>query len=133
MKQLTLNGTMNKHGSQVQKMVNVGNKIAVFTEESNEINFYNTDGSQSNLKTLVLSHQSLSVSTSIATRNKVGGKEIVKKDLVVAEYRNVILDMIYINDNKYDMLITSSTDFMIRGWDISSNIPSLARQPENED
>lgn len=41
--------------------------------------------------------------------------------------------MIYINDSKYNMLITSSSDFMIKGWDVSSNIPVLARQPENED
>lgn len=39
--------------------------------------------------------------------------------------------MIYINDNKYNMLITSSTDFKVRGWDISSNSPVLAKQPEN--
>ena len=56
---------------------------------------------------------------------------MVKKDLVVAEYKNIILDMIYIKDSKYDMLITSSTDFMVRGWDISSNLPQLAKQPEN--
>lgn len=53
--------------------------------------------------------------------------------MVVAEYKNVILDMIYINDGKYNMLITSSTDYMVRGWDISSNLPVLAKQPENED
>jgi hypothetical protein len=57
------------------------------------------------------------------------GKEVVKKDLVVAEYKNILLDMIYINDSKYNMLITSSTDFVIRGWDVSSNLPVLARQP----
>lgn len=39
--------------------------------------------------------------------------------------------MIYINDSKYNMLITSSSDFMIRGWDITSNIPLLSKQPEN--
>jgi len=65
----------------------------------------------------------------MAKRNKSGRKEVVKKDLVVAEYKNIILDMIYINDSKYNMLITSSTDFMIRGWDINSNIPQLAKQP----
>jgi hypothetical protein len=54
---------------------------------------------------------------------------VLKKELVVAEYKNVILDMIYINDSKYNMLITSSTDFVIRGWDISSNIPAIAKQP----
>ena len=57
------------------------------------------------------------------------GKEVVKKDLVVAEYKNILLDMIYINDSKYNMLITSSTDLVIRGWDVSSNLPVLARQP----
>lgn len=54
---------------------------------------------------------------------------MVKKDLVVAEYKNVVLGMIYINDSKYNMLITSSSDFMIKGWDVSSNIPTLAKQP----
>ena len=67
--------------------------------------------------------------TSISKRNKIGKKEMVKKELVVAEYKNVILDMIYINDSKYNMLITSSSDFMIKGWDISSNLPTLAKQP----
>ena len=65
----------------------------------------------------------------MARRNKNGQKELLKKDLVVAEYKNVILDMIYINDSKYNMLITSSTDFMIKGWDITSNTPQLAKQP----
>lgn len=49
----------------------------------------------------------------------------------MAEYKNVVLDMIYIHDSKYNMLITSSSDFMIKGWDVSSNIPVLAKQPEN--
>lgn len=43
-----------------------------------------------------------------------------------------MLDMIYINDGKYNMLITSSSDFIVRGWDVSSsNTPVLARQPDN--
>jgi hypothetical protein len=29
------------------------------------------------------------------------------------------------------MLITSSSDGIIRGWDIQGNIPTLAKQPEN--
>ena len=49
-------------------------------------------------------------------RGKDGQKEIQKKDMVVAEYRNVMLDMIYVKDHKYDMLVTSSSDFTVRGW-----------------
>jgi hypothetical protein len=41
--------------------------------------------------------------------------------------------MIYIDDSKYNMLITSSSDFIIRGWDVSGNACALAKQPENED
>lgn len=29
------------------------------------------------------------------------------------------------------MLITSSSDGVIRGWDIHGTIPALAKQPEN--
>lgn len=52
---------------------------------------------------------------------------------MVANYKTVILDMIYINDGKYNMLMTSSSDCTVRGWDISSSIASLAKQPENDD
>lgn len=41
--------------------------------------------------------------------------------------------MMFISDGKYEMLVTSSTDCLVRGWDIGSNIPILAKQPENED
>jgi hypothetical protein len=46
----------------------------MFTEESNQIDFYNVDGSLSNLKPLILSQQSLMVETSITKRNKAGSK-----------------------------------------------------------
>lgn len=39
--------------------------------------------------------------------------------------------MIYLNDAKYKMLLTSSTDKVVRGWDMSSSTLSLAKQPEN--
>jgi hypothetical protein len=133
MKPLVLQGHLGKHGNPIQKMVNIGGRMAVFREESSEVLFYNVDGSSANLKPLTLAQQSLTVETSMARRSKAGRKEMVKKDLVVAEYRNVLLDMIFINDSKYHMLVTSSTDCTIRGWDVSSNIPGLAKQPENED
>ncbi len=52
-----------------------------------------------------------------------------KKDVIVANYKNIILDMIYICDEKYNMLLTSSSDSIIRGWDVTSNTPVLAKQP----
>lgn len=39
------------------------------------------------------------------------------------------LDMIYISSEKYEMLVTSSTDGLIRGWDINGTTPVLAKQP----
>jgi len=61
MKQIPVTGFSTKHNNPIQKMVSIGNKIAMFTEESNEIDFYNIDGSPSNLKPLILSQQSLMV------------------------------------------------------------------------
>jgi ADP-ribosylglycohydrolase len=74
MKAVPVNGFSAKHNNPIQKMVSLGNKIAMFTEESNQIDFYNVDGSLSNLKPLILSQQSLMVETSITKRNKAGSK-----------------------------------------------------------
>lgn len=61
MKPVTINGFSTKHNNPIQKMVSLGTKIAMFTEESNQIDFYNVDGSATNLKPLILSQQSLTV------------------------------------------------------------------------
>lgn len=59
-------------------------------------------------------------------------KENYKKEVVVSGYKVTFLDMIYVSNDKYEMLITSSTDGIIRGWDIHGTVPTLAKQPENE-
>jgi hypothetical protein len=61
MKPVTSIGFSVKHNSPIQKMVSLGTKMAMFTEESNQIDFYNVDGSATNLKPLILSQQSLTV------------------------------------------------------------------------
>lgn len=37
--------------------------------------------------------------------------------------------MLYINDQKYNMLLTSSSDKTVRGWDVSSSSLMIAKQP----
>jgi hypothetical protein len=70
MKHLNTTGFTVKHATPIEKMVSLGNKIALFTEESNQIDFFNLDGSASNLKPLFLNQQSLTVETSIFKRGK---------------------------------------------------------------
>jgi hypothetical protein len=53
--------------------------------------------------------------------------------MVVSNFKNIVLDMIYLSDRKYNMLLVSCSDKIIRGWNIESNLPVLATQPENED
>jgi hypothetical protein len=70
MKHLNTTGFTVKHATPIEKMVSLGNKIALFTEESNQIDFFNLDGSASNLKPLILNQQSLTVETSIFKQGK---------------------------------------------------------------
>lgn len=88
---------------------------------------------------LVLDKHNLVVSKFLVKRVKDDGikakvtlkKETYKKDVVVSGYKVSILDMIYIESPKYRMLVTSSSDGFVRGWDIRGATPTLARQPEN--
>jgi hypothetical protein len=135
MKPISMALNFGKHQNSIQKMLMISdrNKIAIFCEESNQIDFVNLDSTstQHHMKPLILNNQELIVETLIPKRSKEGGKYKDKKDVVVANYKSSILDMIYIDDGKYNMLLTSSSDCMIRGWDVSTNIPSAAKQPEN--
>ena len=56
-------------------------------------------------------------------------KENYKKDVVVADYKIIFLNMIYIDTPKYEMLLTSSSDGMVRGWNISGSTPFVSKQP----
>lgn len=122
-----------RHNNPISKMVSLGDRIAMFTEQSTTVEFLTGEGRPAGIKPIALTQQTLVVETGVFKRGKEGQKELQKKDMVVAEYRNVMLDMIYVKDHKYDMLITSSSDFTVRGWDVSGGIPQVCRQPENED
>lgn len=60
-------------------------------------------------------------------------KQNYKKQVIVSSYNVTFLDMIYVSNDRYQILLTSSTDGYVRGWDINGNIPVLARQFENEE
>jgi hypothetical protein len=60
-------------------------------------------------------------------------QKVVKKDLKVSCYKNVVIDAIYLDDQKYDMLMVSSSDKFVRGYNVSGMLPVIQPQPENED
>ncbi len=54
---------------------------------------------------------------------------MIKKDIKVSSYKNTVLDTIYLDDEKYDMLIVSCSDKYIRGYNITNMVPVIACQP----
>ena len=54
---------------------------------------------------------------------------MVKKDIKVSSYKNTVLDTIYLEDEKYDMLVVSCSDKYVRGYNVTNIIPLLAPQP----
>ena len=44
--------------------------------------------------------------------------KIIKKDIKVSSYKNTVLDAIYLNDLKYDMVLVSCSDKHIRGYNV---------------
>ena len=61
-----------------------------------------------------------------------GGIHIEKKDNFI-ERKTKILDILYLPDPKYLILLTSSNDGFVRGWRYTNNGFVLANQPENEE
>lgn len=58
--------------------------------------------------------------------------QIKKKDLILPMETRVI-DLIYIPDEKYKTIITSTSDGFIRGWKFHNGNWILASQPDNEE
>jgi hypothetical protein len=53
----------------------------------------------------------------------------MKKEVKVASYKNTVIDAIYLNGGKYNMLLVSCSDKTVRAYDVSGSIPTLAFQP----
>lgn len=118
--------------------INHQKKIAILCEESNKIEFLSMVPTQQylNFKPLVLERQDLTVEKTLVKRVKNQGtravvKQNYKKKVVVSGYSVTFIDMIYVSSERYEMLLTSSTDCIIRGWDLHGTTPTLAKQPEN--
>lgn len=56
-------------------------------------------------------------------------QKMVKKDLKVSSYKNTVIDAIYLDDEKYDMLVVSSSDKYVRGYNVSGLLPVIEVQP----
>ena len=66
-----------------------------------------------------------------AKKDKNGKVVIKKKDLVIPTDVRV-LDMIYLSEKKYRILLVSTSDGFVRGWKYGQNGFVLANQPDNE-
>lgn len=102
----------------------------MFEEGSNTIKFMNPENGEFSSKSLVINMKQLVVNISSVKKEKNGKLEIKKKDLVLTTDTR-ILDMIYLSDEKYKVLMTSTSDGMIRGWTYSNGSWGIAYQPDN--
>lgn len=104
----------------------------MFEEGGYTIKFMNPDSGEFSGKNLVVNMKQLVVNISSVKKEKNGKLEIKKKDLVLTTDTR-ILDMIYIPEEKYKVLMTSTSDGMIRGWVHSNGVWGAAYQPDNEE
>lgn len=72
------------------------------------------------------------INISSVRKEKDGKTSIKKKDLVLPTSIRV-LDMLYIPEKKFKVLLVSTSDGYVRGWKHSQNGYVLATQPDNEE
>ena len=107
-------------------------KIAFYEESSNKINFMNVETGEISQKNINVDPKKLVVNISSVKKEKNGKVSIRKKDLVLStEVR--VLDMLYLSEQKYKVLLVSTSDGYVRGWKYSQNGYYLANQPDNEE
>ena len=102
----------------------------MFEEGSNVVKFMNPDNGDFNPRSLVIDMKKLIVNISSVKKEKDGRLEIKKKDLVLKTDTR-ILDIVYIPDERYKLLVTSTSDGMVRGWRFNNGSWMLAYQPDN--
>ena len=83
-------------------------------------------------KNITVDPKKLVVNISSVKKEKNGKVSIRKKDLVLPTDVRV-LDMIYLSEKKYRVLLVSTSDGFVRGWRHSQNGFYLANQPDNEE
>ena len=105
-------------------------RIAFYQEGSDKIYFMNHESGILNSKELTIIPEPLKVELSSVKKEQDGTIKIEKKEAVI-DRKTIILDMLYIKDKKYQVLLTSSNDGYVRGWRYTSNGFVLAVQPNN--
>jgi len=105
-------------------------RVAFYQEGSDKIYFMNHESGILNSKELTIIPKPLSVELSSVKKEQDGTIKIEKKEAVI-DRKTIILDMYYIKDKKYQILLTSSNDGYVRGWRYTSNGFVLAMQPNN--
>jgi len=107
-------------------------KLAFFEENSDEVMFMRPDNGVLSGKNLKVHPKPLVVKISQVKKDALGQIHIEKKENLI-EQRCALLDVLYIADKKYEVLITSTNDGYIRGWRANNNTWSLAFQPDNDE
>ncbi|CAD8133059.1 unnamed protein product [Paramecium octaurelia] len=107
-------------------------KIAFFEEGSDEIQFMTPDGGFG-LKPLKIVPISDKVVTTQAKKDKDKQNFIIVKKEDTIEKKTQILAMLYIDDPKYQILLTSTHDGYVRGWRYQSSGFVQANQPDNDE
>ncbi|CAD8135461.1 unnamed protein product [Paramecium pentaurelia] len=107
-------------------------KIAFFEEGSDEIQFMTPDGGFG-LRPLKIVPISDKVVTTQAKKDKDKQNFIIVKKEDTIEKKTKILTMLYIDDPKYQVLLTSTHDGYVRGWRYQSSGFVLANQPDNDE
>lgn len=90
----------------------------------------NIENGEINSKSLQINPKKLVVNISSVKKQKNGKVAIRKKDLVIPTDVRV-LDMIYLTEKKYRILLVSTSDGFVRGWKYGQNGFVLANQPDN--
>jgi hypothetical protein len=81
---------------------------------------------------LEITPKKLVVNISSVKKEKSGKVSIRKKDLILPTSVRV-LDMLYLPDKKYRILLVSTSDGYVRGWKYTQNGVVLSTQPDNEE
>jgi len=84
-------------------------RVAFYQEGSDKIYFMNHESGILNSKELTIIPKPLSVELSSVKKEQDGTIKIEKKEAVI-DRKTIILDMYYIKDKKYQILLTSSND-----------------------
>lgn len=119
-----------KFNNPLTKIVYLPNidRLAFYEEGSSEIFFMNPDSGLLNQKSLKVVPKPLIVKVNQVKKDEEGLIKIDKKEHLI-QPKTSILDILYLSEQKYQVLLTATNDGYIRGWKHTTNGWVLANQP----